>query len=253
LFIVVGLLNVASMRTAGAEPEARDDTKEEALAAYQAGKQKMAVSDFDGALTAFLEADSLVPGPAPKYRIAVCYDELGRHDEALAAYQRFLGAEPPDKYAEEIANARERIAALTRPEVVPEPAHAEPEPIDAPRPWPSAPVLPEEPASPGRGLRIAGWIVLGVGLAATVIVTIEGVQALSAKAEFDQDPTVDNADEAEAHASAADVVLPVALGATATGIVLLAVGYTRAQSDQAIRMIPHGGPEGGGARVIVSF
>jgi len=86
--------------------------KQNAKAAYKKGKAAMTKGDFATALQGFQMADSLHPGAAPKYQIAVCYDKLGQAPEAVAAYRVFIDSKPSGKYADRVVAAGKRIAEL---------------------------------------------------------------------------------------------------------------------------------------------
>jgi len=86
--------------------------KNAARKAYMSGKKKLDGGNMPGALKDFREADRLYPGAAPKHKIAVCLDRMGRVQEAIAAYRAFINSNPPPKYAERVASAGARITAL---------------------------------------------------------------------------------------------------------------------------------------------
>src|SRR5262245_15052912 len=52
--------------------------KEEAKKKYKEGQELFGKNDFAGALAAYKEADDLVPGAAPKHKIAVCLDKQNK-------------------------------------------------------------------------------------------------------------------------------------------------------------------------------
>src|SRR6185295_15511769 len=72
--------------------------------------------------------------------------------------------------------------------------------------------------------KLPAYITLGVGVVGAGIGTVFGIQALSAKSDFDSNPTSDNADKAERNALIADMSFGVALTLGITGIVLLTAG-----------------------------
>jgi hypothetical protein len=94
----------------------------------------------------------------------------------------------------------------------PVPAASPPPPQKAPPP----PAPPKEPKN-----LLPAYITLGVGAAGAIVGTIFGVQALSAKSDFDKNPTNSNADRAERDALIADMGFAVALTLGITGVVLL--------------------------------
>lgn len=88
--------------------------KKEAKNAYVKGKALMKKGDYAAAVEQFEEADSLVPGAAPKYQIAVCYDKLGDAAKAVKAYRNFISSNPGEKYADRVVAAGKRISELER-------------------------------------------------------------------------------------------------------------------------------------------
>ncbi|MBW2453131.1 MAG: PEGA domain-containing protein [Deltaproteobacteria bacterium] len=115
---VVALLACAMVVTHTSSVEAQPkkaaagDTKKEAIARYKEADALFKKDDFASALPVFVEADRLYPGAAPKHKIAVCYDKLGKAAEAVAAYRTFIDSKPSVKYAERVTDATKRIAEL---------------------------------------------------------------------------------------------------------------------------------------------
>jgi len=68
---------------------------------------------FEDALSALRRADSLVVVPVARFNIARCLEELGRADEAVAAFERYL-AEPDSTpgASERARRSREAVARL---------------------------------------------------------------------------------------------------------------------------------------------
>jgi PEGA domain len=87
------------------------------------------------------------------------------------------------------------------------------------------PAKPAEvaPAPPPKAehSKLPAYITLGVGVVGAGIGTVFGIQALSAKSDFDKNPTNSNADRAERDALIADMSFGIALTLGITGIVLL--------------------------------
>ena len=115
---VVALLACAMVVTHTSSVEAQPkkaaagDVKKQAIAKYKEADALFKKGDFAGALPVFQEADKLYPGAAPKHKIAVCYDKLGKAAEAVAAYRAFIDSKPSEKYAERLTEATKRIAEL---------------------------------------------------------------------------------------------------------------------------------------------
>lgn len=88
--------------------------KKDAKAAYVKGKALMSKGDYAAAAEQFEKADDLVPGAAPKYQIAVCYDKLGDPQKAVDAYKNFISSNPGEKYADRVVAAGKRVAELEK-------------------------------------------------------------------------------------------------------------------------------------------
>ena len=286
--------------------------KEEAKTAFKAAKKKFDEGDFAGALPLYQKADQLYPGAAPKHKIAICLDKLGKNTEAVAAYKAFLGANPSEKYADRVAEANKRVDELegampatvtvkvapegvaaqitvdgnpaTGPElslpagehtiVVTAEGHqpltevvnvrgnekrelaltltpaAAPPPVEPPPTQPPPPVEEEESRS-----NVPAYVTLGIAGAGVILGTVFGIQALSAKSDFDDDPTVDNADEAERAALIADMSFGVALTFGITGAVLLFSGGDDEPEEASAKpvLVPFAGPKGGGMAATWTF
>lgn len=80
---------------------------------YQAGMYAVGSSELLTAVDHFIRAHRAWPSPAAKWRIADCYDKLGRVDDAVVAYRWFVASRPPAVYADEVARAHERIELLS--------------------------------------------------------------------------------------------------------------------------------------------
>ncbi|MBI4703016.1 MAG: PEGA domain-containing protein, partial [Deltaproteobacteria bacterium] len=149
-------------------------------------------------------------------------------------------------------------------EVVLEPAP----PAPAEKPTVVAEGLPAEkpgtaPAAPeaeGRS-NIPAYVTLGIAGAGVVLGTVFGIQALGAKGDFDDEPTIDNADRAERAALIADMSFGVALTFGITGAVLLfsGDGDADAEAEPAEKtaatplLAPYVGPTGAGMAAAWTF
>jgi hypothetical protein len=100
-------------------------------------------------------------------------------------------------------------------------AEPPPVPVAVPAPAPAKPAAPPAPPPKEPKNLLPAYITLGVGAVGAVVGTVFGVQALSAKSDFDKNPTNGNADRAERDALIADMGFAVALTLGITGIVLL--------------------------------
>lgn len=145
-------------------------------------------------------------------------------------------------------------------------------PAPAPAPAPVAPApAPAEPApTPAKqeASRLPAYITLGVAGAGAVVGTVFGLQALSAKSDYDDKPTADGADKVERNALIADMAFGVALTLGVTGVVLLLTGNSdddsAAPADTArlrqaprrtsrVQVAPYATFDGGGAAARWTF
>ena len=106
---------------------------------------------------------------------------------------------------------------------------------------------------------VPAYVTLGIAGASAILGTVFGVNALSAKDKFNDNPTTENADDVERNALIADMAFGVAVTLGITGIVLLTTSdeplEEAAQLDksQSWQVGPYVSPKGGGAAARVSF
>ena len=318
---LTGTLAITHAPVVSAQPKkaaaAEEDPKEGAKKAYGEASKLFKEEKYEEALPLFQKADNLYPGAAPKHKIAICLDKLGRTEEAVAAYRVFIDSEPGEKYADRVAEAEKRIDELqaTMPATVtvvvgPEgvagaqitvdgnPVESNElslmagehtvvvsaegyqpvtevvtvkggekknleltlAPMAAPPPPPEPTTPPPPPPPPeedGGHSNIPAYVTLGIAGAGVILGTIFGIQALGAKSDFDEDPTVENADDAERAALIADMSFGVALTFGITGAVLLFSGGDDDASEEAAsampELLPMAGPKGGGVAATWKF
>lgn len=95
-----------------AEPVENTTAREQAKAAYNAGNQRLFAGDPQGAIRAYREALSLMPGYAPGYRgLGLAYEQAGDKANAVKALQQYVKAAPTAKDVEKI---KQRIAIMQR-------------------------------------------------------------------------------------------------------------------------------------------
>lgn len=108
---------------------------------------------------------------------------------------------------------------------------------------------------------VPAYVTLGIAAVGAGVGTYFGIKALSAKSDFDDNPTADSADDAERNALFADMLFGVAITLGVTGVVLLTSGDDApAQTGKALppkkpsmAVAPYVSPKGGGAAARVSF
>jgi hypothetical protein len=158
--VVVGLL----ARVASADEQA----SEGARIHVRAGTEYFTEGRFEDALHEMEAARRLYPVPALEYNVAQCLERLGRYEDAMAAYRRYLdGTAAPGDREEVDANIRylERRAREARDAAAAKP----PEPIIKKEVvFKTVIVYRTAPPKPGRGARWAALGVAALGVAALV-------------------------------------------------------------------------------------
>ncbi|HEY2746932.1 MAG TPA: tetratricopeptide repeat protein [Polyangia bacterium] len=151
---------------AGAQVSQADE--DAAKAHFLAGSAYYEQANYNDAVREFLEAHRLSKRPDLLYNISVCYERLGRWDDAIASLQQYLTERPnaPDREVIEtrIANYQQRRDQ--------EAARANPLPPPVMAPAPSV----ATPATPQRHF-VAGWIVSAIGAGLLVAALGTGVTA----------------------------------------------------------------------------
>jgi tetratricopeptide (TPR) repeat protein len=141
------------------------------MAAYERGTKNYNRAQYEEALADFTEAASLYASPDFQYNIGLCYEKLGKYDDAIRAFSTYLRAKPD---ADDRPNVENRIQMLQQ-EL--ERREREAEDAEAARVAEPSPQPPPEPAQPidddaappatdaGRPLIVSGAALAGVGAA----------------------------------------------------------------------------------------
>jgi tetratricopeptide (TPR) repeat protein len=248
--IAVPLCLSLSLPPARAAPPS-DAAITQARAHYRAGEAAFAAGDYPRAAEEYQAAYALAPLPALLFNLGSAYRRQAHvtHgvDDARAAlryYRAYLEADPTGAGS---ADARRFVAGLERelaaqptaPTTPPaEPSQAAPPPVAVPAPAPleldATEAPPEPPAAvarddernrDGRGLRIAGLVTAGAGVALIATGAVFAVQAHQAYGELAALPsgaTWDQTkhDSADASRDRAYLCVGVGAAAIATGAVL---------------------------------
>lgn len=131
-----------------------------------------------------------------------------------------------------------------------------PQPPLPPPPVATAPPPPPPPKEePKPASKMPAYITLGLAGAGAVVGTVFGLKALSSKKDFEDKPTVKNADDAERNALVADMAFGVAVTLGITGTVLLLSGNKKpdASASNKLHIAPILSPKAQGAAATFHF
>lgn len=126
--------------------------------AYDQGLAAFQARDYETALRRFQRAYELSRSPEFLFNIGLTLERLGRRQEAVAAFQRFLELEPASPQR---AVVERRLAALHEAPVATPPT---PPPVPVVTPVAVRPVIAPPPPTP-RARPAWPWVVLGAGVA----------------------------------------------------------------------------------------
>jgi tetratricopeptide (TPR) repeat protein len=216
--LAAAILAYATPASAQGPTQADEDA---AKAHFLAGSAYYEQANYSDAVKEFLEAHRLSKRPDLLYNISVCYERLGRWDDAIASLQQYLTERPeaPDRAVIEsrIANYQQRRDQEAARAV------ATPPPVTAPPPT----------VGPAPRRHVASWIVGGIGAGLLVAALGTGVTAhltyndLFAKCGglvCGTDQTLrDEESFGRALTISTDVLLGVGAATLATGIILFVI------------------------------
>jgi len=231
------------------EPGDQDPQLDQAMRAYERGTQNYNLAQYEAALADFQEAATLYASPDFQYNIGLCYEKLGKPDDAIRAFVTYLKTKPN---AEDRPNVENRIkelqdkiernkrdddAAQATPVTNPDEGGDEVEPVVE---------EPAEPEKAGRPLILAGVALVGVGATVALGGGIGfGVLARQRSLSLDEVQSEGNPEEltfSDAEALEDEgrrfeaIQIGMAAGGAAlgiTGAVLLALGLRKRKAVQA--------------------
>jgi hypothetical protein len=142
-------------------------------------------------------------------------------------------------------------------ELRPAAADTAPPPVVAAAPAPASSGGPPQDTPPDEPRsKLPAYITLGLAGAGAVVGTIFGLKALSAKSDFKDKPTSENADTAERNALIADMAFGVALTLGITGTVLYITSDSKksdAPKEGKLQFAPVITPQTQGAAAVLRF
>ncbi|GMV38392.1 MAG: hypothetical protein AMXMBFR64_01080 [Myxococcales bacterium] len=249
---VLGLVVATAPMASAQAPSGPEDAREEAFKRHVGvGIEAFTAERFAEALEAFQAARAIREVPNLVFNVARCLEKLGRNEEAITAFERFLAL--PGSEASERTRALKHLQAL-RDEMAlraaQDPGRSPvrvPVADDAPDPGISA---RQPSASRSRALE---WTLIGIGGAALVTAGVFGGLALDeydkfgkATARSDQES---HQDSVRTYALVTDITLGVGLASVVTGTVLFfALG-----DGEPVAALPTGGADWFGVAAQGSF
>jgi tetratricopeptide (TPR) repeat protein len=258
------ILVVLVAAVANAEPPSRA-ARAKAEAHYRAGEDYHRRGKYQQAVAEYQAAYDLAPLPLLLFNIAQAYRLGGDKRNALSYYERYLAAEPDGRSATQASlhaeALRKAIAMEEAQRPPPEPPPPEPppasEPVVAPappppRPMPVAPPPEAERQGGGGGLRVAGLVTAGLGVAAVGGGVYFGLHARSLANEVADTYSMDKVDQGQAANRNMYICYGVGAAAIVTGGVLYWLG-ARAGSDAPIAVAPVVGPTTAGLEMRGRF
>lgn len=155
----------------GATP-AVANKRAQAMARFEKGEKLYEEGEYEDALRAFQTAYKLEPIPLLFVNIAQCHRQLGNHEAAIAAFERYLEAEPDAPNRSEIEDILITERSILEPAAPPDPI-PELEPEVAPEPTPVATPTVAAAAPPAKveddGGNAGLWLAVGGGTLFAVV------------------------------------------------------------------------------------
>ena len=195
------VLPLESAQAQRSERQRRDATKA-ARAHYQRGRAHHERHEYQQAVREYLLAHEQEPSPALLFNIAQAYLLSGEREQALAYYRAYLREEPKGDVSDLARNRVEAIEGeLAAESLQPQPSGddraGDSDEATEPHAGVGAPPLQadQEPSpasddagSPGRGLRLTGLVVAGVGLVGLGVGVTFGLDARDVQNRIDSQP-----------------------------------------------------------------
>jgi len=252
-----------------ATPQANDaatmeGAQERARLHFQAGASYYEAGSYEDALREFRHAYEMSGRPQLLYNLSLCYQNLGRLEEAIAHLRRFLDEveEVPNRanleiriqnfqrrLEEERAQAEAQAAAEAEAEHDSQPTQREPDEPDEP----DEPI----PAEGGGGPNVGAIIGFSAGGAGVLMAGIFGGLTLAEDGRLSDECSPgcaeDDVSTLKAFALLTDIGFGLAIAGAAAGVILLLVDGGGDSGEQQAAVAPWLDREGGGLAVSASF
>lgn len=257
--LIVGALVTTSVTPAYAAfppppppPEPASEKEVEAL--NNAAVEKFQAKEYDEAARLFEEAYSINPEPNYLFNIGRIYEESGDLPQAVEYYERFMNEPAVELEAREIALERVRVLKeIIRENEAEEAAKNPPPPVEED----PDPLGKDDDKKKQPPMRIGGIVLLSVGAVVLGAGAGFGAAASGNSNALDDLNTLETRDseieKGRRNAIVADSMF-IAGGALAlTGVILIAVSFTKRGSGSRAALSPTFGRRGAGVTAKVRF
>lgn len=247
----------------GTDTGATEAEKDEASALSDQAISKFKAKDYDGAVELFQKAYDIDPQPNYLFNIGRVYEEAGNLENAVEFYARFVKQPGVDLDSRGVALDRLKVLrAIVEETEEKQPKEKPPEEEQPEETQPEAdPVPPPDPVDQDaerkrKTMRGAGFGLVGVGAAALIGGAVVGGLAQSDNNNAGEAATPADAEDllasSKTKALTADILYGVGGALLLTGVVLVAVGFSKPKSKR-VAFSPTFGPRGAGATLRLRF
>jgi tetratricopeptide (TPR) repeat protein len=235
--------------------------KDEASALSDRAIEKFQAKDYEGAVVLFEQAYAIDPAPNYLFNIGRVYEEAGNLEKAVEFYAKFVKQPGVDLDSRGVALDRLKVLRSILEETTDKPPENKPEdkPEDKPvtETPPPEPVVDQDALRKRKAMRGAGFGLIGVGAAAMIGAGVAGglAQGDHNKAGEVTDPAdgVPLLESSQTKSLAANVLFGVGGAFLLTGIILVAVGFSKPKPSSRVALAPSFGPRGGGVAFRLRF
>jgi tetratricopeptide (TPR) repeat protein len=247
---------LATARVANADDPLAKPTSTEAQGRLTTGNRLYRMREFEKAIDEYKAGALKEDAPVFLYNLAQCYRQLGRYEDAIWHYERFLERAKPTGQVKDaidgfLQQMKDELAQRAKTKPPTDVAPSSPGEVNEPKPPPQqADVQPRSSRWYSDGV---GWVITGAGVTAGVV---SGVLLLQASDLRDDADSAATATEAMSLRDKADRRSTIAAGVAIGGAALLVIGGIKLalhSDDVGQRTSLRFGISGNGAYVVGSF
>jgi len=233
----------------------KEKTKQ-AMEKFEVGKTAYRLGDYEGAIARWSEAYKLKSDPVFLYNIAQAYREKKEFEKAISFYRNYLKEAP---------NAANRTTVEKRIEEMKEALEKQQQASDKPPSGPDVPgerpptAAPKQEERRGGGLKTAGMVTGGAGVALIVTGIVFGIMSRSDKSDIEDaimmgqpwsQELADKQSSGESKTRIANITLGAGIAAVVAGGVLYYLGI---KQESSVEVRPEVSARGFGATVLVRY